>query len=201
MPSNLDQDLLVQHIKKIPETLGNLPIRYLLTNGKVEKQLKFFVGAAWENVKLKRAYVMDKRFNNRELDLLAFEDGKPKFWFEAKCSFRNDHPNVESSARDAIRQVELINSNLQNDISQSDGYIVHFILSLPEKSDKLLSDDAQKKYAKLRNKKLGYQLGDLVKFYTKNLNGQHEYCCQVPLLFSAPDTDVVIVKLKKLPRP
>ena len=79
-------DLVLICINAMPNLLGRMPVDSLLTNGKIEKQLKFFLAAAWEHANpAARAYVMDKRpFNGFELDLLAFEDGRPKFWIEAK---------------------------------------------------------------------------------------------------------------------
>lgn len=54
-----------------------LPVNCLLTNGKIEKQLKFFLGAAWQHGNpVTRAYSMDKRpFGGFELDLLKGAQG------------------------------------------------------------------------------------------------------------------------------
>lgn len=126
-------------VNTMAQLLQLLPVECLLTNGKIEKQLKFFLGAAWEQGQPKtRAYVMDKRpFDGFELDLLAFDNCVPQFWIEAKSSFKDDWNDVTRSARKALRQAEArINSDALRP-QNCDGYIVHFLTSLPDVATKI----------------------------------------------------------------
>lgn len=170
-------DLVVQCTNQAVPLLNSLPISYLLTNGKVEKQLKFFIGAAWEKSCNKNAYVMDKWFsktkqvyemeqhkaieNNMdkgfskkmvELDLLAFKDAIPQFWIEAKCSFIDDHNDLTGSAKRAIVQVQSNKASLPNCLQSCPGYIVHFTLSLVPINDPLLPNCVIDKFARIRKK-------------------------------------------------
>ena len=128
-----NNDIAMVHVKKIKQFLRLLapinnapsPIKYFLSNGDIEKQLKLFIGAAWEKGDpTTRAFVMDKKFKDDdapkeelcEIDFLAFQkrpsrSPRPCFWIEAKCGFASaQHSSMEkgptvTTAKDAVRQV------------------------------------------------------------------------------------------------
>lgn len=149
----LTTDLVVQCTNDLICFLKFLPTKYLLTNGKVEKPLKYFIGAAWEAKNSQNAYVMDKVFNYRELDLLAFQKANPVFWIEAKCSFIDDYNDMEKSAIKAIQQVTSNIEHLPDCFELCAGYIVHFTLSLIPVNDPLLPKCVQDKFRGLRGNK------------------------------------------------
>lgn len=103
-------------VRQIKRMVAKVPLKYVLTNGQIEKALKIFIAAAWEKRRRNdRICVMDKRFNSRrakgkrangrELDFLALEAGAPRFWIEAKCTFAQDRVATRNAARSALRQV------------------------------------------------------------------------------------------------
>lgn len=135
MPNPLDKDdPVLACIRGMQSLLELLPVKYLLTNGKVEKQLKFFMGAAWEKpFPESRASATDKRpFQNLEFDIVAFENRSAKFWAEVKCSFRKDNNDVMKSAVKATNQAMTRIDRVPRADLNCDGYIVHFLNSLPE---------------------------------------------------------------------
>ena len=94
---------------------------------------------------------MDKRpFNGFELDLLAFEDGRPKFWIEAKSSFKDDWNDVQKAEKKAVRQAadRVMSTALQE--RDCDGYIVHFLTSLPRPGTSLLPPFMMQVFNELR---------------------------------------------------
>ena len=126
---------IIECLTSMPECLRNLDLRSVLTNGKVEAQLKTFLGISWvaDNPR-GRAYLMDERFGlPGGFDLVAFEDLEPRFWIETKCDFAADRARAERSARDALRQVDRYTSHdsLPGDLRECPAYIVHFLCSLP----------------------------------------------------------------------
>jgi hypothetical protein len=127
-------DPVSECIGTMGDLLQLLPVNCLLTNGKIEKQLKFFLGAAWERGNpITRAYAMDKRpFDGFELDLLTFEDGRPKFWIEAKASFQDDWNDVQRCAEKALNQATARIGSVARRSQGCAGYIVHFLTSLPQ---------------------------------------------------------------------
>lgn len=127
----------------------NLPSDYLLVNGKIEKQLKYFVGATWQATGHGRAYVMDKRFP-RELDLLALENLEARFWMELKCSFREDPIDSVQSATRALIQSQRIVAEIDPHLDQCPGFIIHLVNSIPDECDPHLPPWVQDKFANLR---------------------------------------------------
>ncbi len=151
-----DQDPVVQSLRLI--TRGRLLAPFtrsrILANGKIEKQLKLFLAIAWIRGGRNRACVMDKRFNGRELDLLALQNAKPRYWIETKCDFREAPREAEDSACDALEKIyraraAFHGSGEEDDDEPADdkvaafteevrscpAYIVHFLNSVPRKDD------------------------------------------------------------------
>lgn len=141
---------LLRYLKAMPRC--GLDVRSLLTNGKVEIQLKTLLGIAWvaSGASRNRSYLMDKRLD-APLDFLAFEAGRPKFWIEVKCDFAADGSSVERSATSAVNQVGTYSSRLRRELRLCPAYIVHFLCPLPDDEhypdwvdvfDPLLTNDA-----------------------------------------------------------
>jgi hypothetical protein len=138
--------------------LKSLNSESLLVNGKIEMQLKVFIGTAWEaKDPEERAYVMDKGFKRPRkrrrgtgtstpasrkgvvvggLDLVAFQGKFPRFWLETKCSFFEHRDDGVKSARSALEQVRRTSNRLLDDFRQCPAYIVHFINSTPKRPSK-----------------------------------------------------------------
>ena len=152
------RDPVLGCVRRARALLEGMAVQYMLTNGHIEKQLKLFVGSAWESRYHGRAaYVMDKRFNRQELDLLAFNtESKPAFWIEAKCGFADDNWSKQKSqgrplgftgkrrggayavANRALKQVSDSIKNLPDAIKGQPThlaacpiYILHFLMELP----------------------------------------------------------------------
>jgi hypothetical protein len=149
---------------------------WLLTNGKVEKQLKAFLGESWANCNREhRAFIMDKKFDVRlegtehfvidqfekrksiELDLLVFDRdtdliAAPTFWVEAKCSFVNDAGDINTSAIKAVGQACDALRRLRREFDRCPGYIVHFLINLPKENDPRLPGWVHRIYADLRER-------------------------------------------------
>ena len=166
-----------------------LPSHYLLVGGKVEKQLKYFVGATWQAMGQGRAYVMDKRFA-RELDLLAFENLRPRFWMELKCSFREDPTDSLHSATRALIQTQQIVAALDPRLSQCPGFIIHFVNSIPDHRDPHLPDWVLDKFAGLRIS-VPVRTTDLVDVYT---SAGHRLHAVIPISDS-PHVEAVVIEV------
>ena len=137
-------DPVVRCLRRATRLLEPLGKTDVLSNGKVEKQIKLFLAAAWLERRMRdRACVMDKKFNGRELDLLALRNGLPKFWLETKCDFREKSKEAEASARRALQQVRETRERLRDpwegsvplafrdQLRSCPSYIVHFLNSTP----------------------------------------------------------------------
>ena len=124
---------IIDCLKAMPECLCGVDLRSVLTNGKVEMQLKTLMGVAWVNRQRanQRSYLMDKKLY-APLDLVAFEQGQAQFWIEAKCDFAADEPSVQRSARDAMKQVVDYTQKLPTELLLCPVYIVHFLCPLPD---------------------------------------------------------------------
>jgi hypothetical protein len=148
-----DSDPVLQCLSKVDSMLTDFVSLDVLANGKLEKQLKLFMAAAWmrQATDSVRACVMDKRFNRKELDLLALEAAGPAFWVETKCSFREDPTEARISALDAIAKIRAARLALDEDswpedppsgdmdlfrkaIRKRPAYIVHFLNSVPKQN-------------------------------------------------------------------
>jgi hypothetical protein len=162
-------DPVVSSLQRVPEILDGLPLTHLLANGKIEKQLKFFLAAAWVKAEpSKRVCLMDKKLNGRELDFLALEDAAPKFWLEMKCDFADKRREPQLSAHAALGQVFLTKDELAKEwrerrdrkfqaclesldafrlsLNACDVYIVHLLNCLPKQDDELLPHFIHMKY-------------------------------------------------------
>jgi hypothetical protein len=149
-PMRLDAtDPVYRCIKKMRRLIRPLKGNSLLVNGKIEMLLKSIIGVAWESEKPNdHAFVMDKRFKVQGapvgiggLDILAFENRKPKFWIETKCSFFEDSGNGRKSANAALDQTELTFQRLHPHLATCPVYIVHFLNSVPNNCKAWPCDD------------------------------------------------------------
>lgn len=123
----------------MPKVLKARTIRSILTNGKVEMQLKTFLGMAWTASARRphrRTFLMDKRFGPR-LDLVAFEGDRPYFWLEAKCDFAADRDLAQRSALRALDQINgyMRHPTLPHHLRQCPAYIVHFLCRPPDREE------------------------------------------------------------------
>ena len=180
MPIALNpNDEVLATVLNMQHILAAVPVRYLLTNGKIEKQLKYFMGAAWEAGNPgTRATATDKRpFNAFELDVIAFEAAIPHFWAELKCSFNQDNNDVRKSATKAVNQATVRRAgipaamfNVPGNIIH--GYIVHFLTTLPAVHDPRLPPYILDLYQPLRGQPI-FSANQLEQSYELLL--QHDY--------------------------
>jgi len=126
---NLDpSDPVVKCAEKAAVLLRGLEPQRVLSNGNLEKQLKFFVALAWEHDSASRVGVMDKslKFGPGEkqsasgekqksesawVDLLLLEGPSPKYLIETKSTFSDRLYNDD--AKHVVEQVRGYWSTLQ----------------------------------------------------------------------------------------
>lgn len=155
-------DPVLSCLKSLRRLLQPLCDTDVLSNGKIEKQIKLFLAAAWlEGGMEDRACVMDKKFNGCELDLLALRNRQPRFWLESKCDFREKPTEAKASARRALEQVRKARQKLAQSwaarnkkataptrfryqLRRCPAYIVHFLNSTPA--------DARQRYGWILNR-------------------------------------------------
>jgi hypothetical protein len=168
-PRQLDmRDPVYQCVSQLSELLEPWQTSSFLRNGKIEMQLKLFIGAAWERGNPgARAFVMDKAFylpgkasypsgkdekqrrkKKGGLDLVALEDGEPRFWIETKCSFFEDEGNGLECASSALSQADRTADSLIAELQRCPVYLVHFVNSIPDASH--YPDFVSRKFARLR---------------------------------------------------
>jgi len=124
---------IIACLKGMPQRVrGNLSSA--LTNGKVETHLKTLMGITWATQQRRgrpRSFLMDKKLG-APLDLVAFEQGVPQFWIEAKSDFVADELSVERSASRALAQVRSYAQRVPTELRECPAYIVHFLCPLPD---------------------------------------------------------------------
>ncbi len=109
----------------IQKIFQDLPSKYLLMNGNIEKNLKFFVGMVLEGESSDFSYVMDKKINDHEIDMLGFERGSAKIASEFKCTFATDRGATVKAAKDAC--LKILKTKSIDSLSSSQKTIVHFL--------------------------------------------------------------------------
>jgi hypothetical protein len=94
----------------------------VLSNGDIEKELKFLMGATWRDSSRKshRACTLDKRLFGADLDLVAFEkpfertsESKPIFWIESKSVFAEAIGRSDNYVREVLNQVGLYSRRIR----------------------------------------------------------------------------------------
>jgi hypothetical protein len=136
-------------------------VLHLLSNGKIEIPLKYLISGLWmkEGTTARRHCVMDKDFNGAQIDLLALESVsagntapgnlQPVFWMETKCNFAAKPDETEKAVSGNVKQFLRILKAVDSEqwprprvstseevetfrsVWQCEGYIVHFLNSLP----------------------------------------------------------------------
>jgi hypothetical protein len=209
-----DDDEVVKCLAQMRGMLRHLSSADVLANGKVEKQLKLLLASAWiKGHEDTRACVMDKRFNRRELDLLALQKGIPKFWIETKCDFLEKGNDARSSARQALKQVRSTRSDLGQSTWHEDGlyrkhgealqsfrreikncptYVVHFLNSVPNNENSRYPPLVMLKYGLNRQMISPEQLGW---YYMEQGRSGAERFKGLPLSDSHPYLHALVVKL------
>lgn len=121
----------------IQKIFQDLPSKYLLMNGNIEKNLKFFVGMVLEGESSEFSYVMDKEIENHEIDMLGFEQGDAKIASEFKCTFATDRGNTTRAAKDACSKI--LKTKEIESLSNSEKSIVHFLNNSNSRSSSSLN--------------------------------------------------------------
>jgi len=110
-------------LKAAGEKLESASLGRVLGNGKIEKQLKIFLAAAWVGqMPERRACLMDKQFNRVELDMLGFEipSGNevagPVVWIETKCDFIQKADEARMTAGQARNQIAGARARMAYDV-------------------------------------------------------------------------------------
>jgi hypothetical protein len=112
-------------LRNLDGVLNKIGVKYLLRNGHIEKPLKFLM-ASFLELNPDYAYVMDKKFEAHEIDLLAFERGAPRFAAEFKCTFSSTSPSVlERIAKNAFEKS--LKTKELKEITIPKNHIVHFL--------------------------------------------------------------------------
>lgn len=156
---------LFKYLEKIQQVFDLLPSKYLLLNGNIEKNLKFYCGMMIEGDQPTSSYAMDKKIEGHEVDLLGFSNSLCLNASEFKCTFASDRRSTLSSANDAIKKI-LKTAELPS-LSNSNNQIVHFLnKSNPYCSTSLNPDWIKRKYPTNEH----VSTGDLIEEYKKLLN-------------------------------
>lgn len=163
------EDLVVDWLDRTREQLKKiarlpLPLGHVLTNGKVERELKFLMAATWEVERVGRgACLMEKGWFGCLLDLIALERepnvrtaALPKCWIETKCDFSELAGDGTRIAEGALDQIGMYFEKLRTPTEEDDDfrqqlmncdrYIVHFINHTPTNEDKILPDIMTRKF-------------------------------------------------------
>jgi hypothetical protein len=192
---------LAPYFKHLSSTLFNLQPWYLLFNGNIEKVLK----ALFANYLDSRAgwsYVMDKRFNRREVDLLVFRNGRAQFTAEFKCTFAVDRSLTKRSAVNAVEQ-GIGNLGLevfQPGLDKADAFIIHFLNRTDPKSAESLNPIWIKE--RFPQEPCPVTASELEGIYEENLSrkGAKHYITTFPIIADAPGKkgcalDAVVARL------
>lgn len=118
-------------IDKFNKILSNLNVRSLLVNGNVEKQLKYLLASGHDDGN--QWYLMDKKIDGHEIDLILLNHDEVVSVAELKCTFVCD--TKRSVIYDAIEKAEKTNKLLHGDRKdyvsvneEMSQYIMHFLL-------------------------------------------------------------------------
>jgi len=188
-------DLLHAVAKRLEKWKEELTFDHVLTNGKIERELKFLMAAEWESASERkglRACLFEKEFSGVPLDFVALQKesinagtGKPQFWIETKCDFA-EHSISGDIAKKTLDQVgryfeQIVNYGeptvIQNDdsgddeptfhsrLAGCDAYIVHFINKIPTKEDRIFPTFVMDKFNKPKKKKADLTQEKLINAY------------------------------------
>ncbi|WGL18409.1 hypothetical protein PVT68_08945 [Microbulbifer bruguierae] len=132
-------------VENIQTVFDNFPSKYLLMNGNIEKNLKFFVGMVLEGSVDGFSYAMDKKIDNHEVDMLGFINGESVLAIEFKCTFSSDPGATIKAAKDACKKI--IKTNEIALLANSKKQIVHFLNhSFPASDTSLNPEYIKRKY-------------------------------------------------------
>lgn len=164
-------DDVLKGVKRVQSIFDTLPSKYLLMNGNIEKNLKFFVGMVLEGMIDEFSYVMDKKIESHEVDMIGFVRGESVLAVEFKCTFSSDPGATVKAAKDAC--VKIKKTNEIGLFNRSWKKIVHFLNhSIPCSSESLNPDYIKRKFP--NGKKVGaeklvdifrLELGDRFEMY------------------------------------
>jgi len=181
----------IYDLQKIFNTVKS---KYLLMNGNIEKNLKFFVGSCCEDLCESFSYVMDKKIESHEIDMIGFMNGEPIFATEFKCTFSYDRKSTINAAADASLKIK---KTLEiKKLKKSEKQIVHFINHSKQDSDSSLNPDwIKEKYPKNRHL---LSAVDLLKIYKKELSEYFQDHEIIPYSFGCPDLglEALLVNVK-----
>ena len=183
---------IITGVVGIQRIFQQLPSKYLLMNGNIEKILKFFVGMVLEGESPEFSYVIDKKIDNHEIDMLGFENGNVKFASEFKCTFATDRGATTKAAIDACSKI-LKTKKIQS-LSNSNKSIVHFLNSSNARSEFSLNPNCIKdKYPKGK----AIKSPELIEIFKKEL-GNHIKdikCHKYDFASSSLNLDAIVVDI------
>ena len=180
-------------IHELQRIFDCLPSKYMLMNGNIEKILKFFVGSCCEGLNKDFSYIMDKRIERHEIDMIGFIKGEAIFSAEFKCTFSYDRESPIKAAKDACLKIKktLNIEKLKNTKKQ----IVHFINH--SKGDSSFS--LNPKWIKIKYPKgNAYPTSNVIEIYQKELNINFQDYENFSYNFNCSDLglEVLIVNVK-----
>jgi hypothetical protein len=185
---------LFKYLEKIQNIFDLLPSKYMLLNGNFEKNLKFYCGMMIESDQGPTSYVMDKKIQGHEIDLLAFLDSECLNASEFKCTFASDRRSTLTSANDAIKKIQ--KTVEVSSLSMANKQIIHFLnKSDPCSSTNLNPDWIKSKYP--TNQQLSTET--LIEQYKKHLGTQLQNSRFITYNFAdnALALDVIIVDIAR----
>lgn len=200
-----ESDFVLSAVRGMATILNSFSSAYSLTNGNVETLLKNVFGMAWIGTLTSRAYVMDKQFKRTDtngrgpaIDLVAFDNREPQFWVETKCTFAECGEAAKRTATEALLQAWEYRTNLASQLEGHPGYILHFLSSVPQRTEFGLPLWVLQKFADLGTDRILPEL--LLEHYRIHANGQYATSAIERISVSPrPLVDAVIIQLKELP--
>jgi len=184
---------------------ARVPVRTVLTNGHLEREMKFLLGMAAEKSGRHLCFV-EKSFSKVPIDLVAFTDSrntrrnvKPAFWVETKSSFsrkcEDQRKQVKRVHAQIKKYVEKLCDTEHHSFLECPIYVVHFVMSLPE-SDKhplvLGSRFTPNRATPVSAKELELQYE---KLFAQSTHFELQRVASFTLI-DGPKTEVAIVKLR-----
>lgn len=196
------------------------PISQVLTNGHIERELKFLLAAAAERPRQGRSHacLLEKNAYGVPFDLIAYSRRNgpactsiPTLWMETKSSFADKCLSATAQTKRVLKQLAKYRQKIlrANTSVLRRCYVVHFVVSRP--SEESYPPKVRQRFK--ANRKVAIWADDLAEAYkaaveaapsrfklqgqhVEDLSRHHRHRRVAP----PPRTEVLILKLRVLPR-